>query len=194
MERVSLDPWFMVRVHGEDYFVMEFVEGIDLQSLLAHRAPLPLGDALRILSPIAEAIDYAHRFGIIHRDIKPANIMILGNGRPKLMDFGVARRSTSVATGSGRSFGSPSYMAPEQIADDKGTQLMPGADLFSFGVVAYEALTGLRPFHGDSIAATVYQVVHEPAACRRCPRGCASKRGRPGPRCGSTGAWWARRR
>jgi eukaryotic-like serine/threonine-protein kinase len=148
---------------GEDYFVMEFVEGINLQSLLAQRAPLPLGEALRILSPIAEAIDYAHRFRVFHRDIKPGNIMILGDGRPKLMDFGVARLSTSVVTGSGQTFGSPSYMAPEQIVDDTVVRLTPGADLFSFGVVAYEALTGQRPFHGDSIAATIYQVVHEPA-------------------------------
>jgi serine/threonine protein kinase len=148
---------------GEDYFVMEFVEGMSLQSLLAHRALLPLAEALRILGPVAEALDYAHRFGIIHRDIKPANIMIQPDGRPKLMDFGVARLPTSVATGSGPSFGSPSYMAPEQIVGEKLTPLTPSVDLFSFGVVAYETLTGRRPFHGDRIAATMYQVVHEPA-------------------------------
>jgi eukaryotic-like serine/threonine-protein kinase len=148
---------------GEDYFVMEFVEGMSLQSLLAHRAPLPLAEALRILAPVAEAIDYAHRFGIIHQDIKPANILIQSNGQPKLMDFGVARLCTSVVTGSGQCFGSPSYMAPEQIASDKPMQLTPGADLFSFGVVAYEALTGRRPFLGDSIAAIIYRIVHEPA-------------------------------
>jgi eukaryotic-like serine/threonine-protein kinase len=148
---------------SEDYFVMEFVEGISLQSLLAGRAPLPLAEAMRILAPVAEAIDYVHRFGIIHRDIKPANIMIQPDGRPKLMDFGVARLPASVATGSGPSFGSPAYMAPEQIAGDPLTPLTARADLFSFGVVAYEALTGRRPFHGESIPATVYQVVHEPA-------------------------------
>ena len=148
---------------GEDYFVMEFVEGISLQSLLAHHAPLSLAEALRILGPVAEAIDYAHRFGIIHRDIKPANILIQPDGQPKLMDFGVARLSTSVVTGSGQCLGSPSYMAPEQIASDKPMQLTCGADLFSFGVVAYEALTGRRPFLGDSVAAIVYRIVHEPA-------------------------------
>jgi serine/threonine-protein kinase len=79
------------------------------------------------------------------------------------MDFGVARLSTSVVTGSGQCFGSPSYMAPEQIATDKPMQLTCGADLFSFGVVAYEALTGRRPFLGDSVAAIVYRIVHEPA-------------------------------
>jgi serine/threonine-protein kinase len=148
---------------GEDYFVMEYVEGISLQSLLAERAPLSVAEALRMLAPVAEAIDYAHRFGIVHRDIKPANILIQPDGQPKLMDFGVARLATSVATGSGRLFGSPSYMAPEQIAADKSTPLTPSTDLFSFGVVAYEALTGRRPFLGDSVAAIVYRIVHEPA-------------------------------
>ena len=148
---------------GEDYFVMEFVEGMSLQSLLARRAPLSLAEAVRILGPVAEAIDYAHRFGIIHRDIKPANILIQPNGQPKLMDFGVARLCTSVVTGSEQCFGSPSYMAPEQIASDTPMQLTPGADLFSFGVVAYEAVTGRRPFLGDSIAAIIYRIVHEPA-------------------------------
>jgi len=148
---------------GEDYFVMEFVEGISLQSLLAHRAPLPLPEAMRILAPVAQAIDYAHRFGIIHRDIKPANILIQPDGQPKLMDFGVARLSTSLVTGSDQCFGSPSYMAPEQIASDKPLQLTPRADLFSFAVVAYEILTGRRPFFGNSVASIIYRIVHEPA-------------------------------
>jgi TonB family protein len=152
---------------GEDYFVMEYVEGISLQSLLTQRAPLTVAEALRIMAPVAEAIDYAHRFGIVHRDIKPANILIQPDGQPKLMDFGVARLSTSVTTGSGQFFGSPSYMAPEQIAGDKSTPLTLSADLFSFGVVAYEVLTGRRPFLGDSVAAIIYRIVHEPAPCPR---------------------------
>ena len=145
---------------GEDYFVMEFLEGVSLQAVLTQREVLPLAEALRILTPVAEAIDYAHRSGIVHRDVKPANIMILPDGRPKLMDFGVARLPTSAITESGQSFGSPSYMAPEQIASDDVT---PQADLFSFAVVAYEALTGRRPFQGASITAIIYRIVHEPA-------------------------------
>ncbi|HEY2943487.1 MAG TPA: TonB family protein [Vicinamibacteria bacterium] len=145
---------------GEDYFVMEFLEGVSLQAILAHRAVLPLAEALRILTPVAEAIDYAHHAGVVHRDVKPANIMIQPDGRPKLMDFGVARLPTSAITDSGQSFGSPSYMAPELIASDEVT---PQADLFSFGVVAYEALTGKRPFQGESITAIIYRIVHEPA-------------------------------
>ena len=145
---------------GEDYFVMEFLEGVSLQAVLAHRAVLPLPEALKILTPVAEAIDYAHHSGVIHRDVKPANIMIQPDGRAKLMDFGVARLPTSAITDSGQSFGSPSYMAPELIASDDVT---PRADLFSFGVVAYEALTGKRPFQGDSITAIIYRIVHEAA-------------------------------
>jgi serine/threonine-protein kinase len=145
---------------GEDYFVMEFLEGVSLQAILAHRGVLPLSEAQRILTPVAEALDYAHHSGVIHRDVKPANIMIQPDGRPKLMDFGVARLPTSAITDSGQSFGSPSYMAPEQIASDDVT---PRSDLFSFGVVAYEALTGKRPFQGDSITAIIYRIVHEAA-------------------------------
>ena len=84
---------------GEDYFVMEFLEGVSLQAILAHRAVLPLAEALRILTPVAEALDYAHHAGVIHRDVKPANIMIQPDGRPKLMDFGVARLPTSESPG-----------------------------------------------------------------------------------------------
>jgi len=146
---------------GDDYFVMELVEGVTLADLLKHRGRLQAPEALALLAPLAEAIDEAHRVGVIHRDIKPANIMVQSDGRPKLMDFGVARLETSVATASGQFFGSPSYMAPEQIA---GGELTTRADLFSFAVVAYETLTGQRPFQGESITNVMYRVVHEPAA------------------------------
>ncbi len=149
---------------GDDYFVMELVEGVTLADLLKHRGRLDMPEALALLAPLAEAIDEAHRSGVIHRDIKPANIMVQSDGRPKLMDFGVARLESSVATAAGQFFGSPSYMAPEQIA---GGALTPRADLFSFAVVAYETLTGHRPFQGENITNVMYRVVHEPAAAPR---------------------------
>jgi len=145
---------------GVDYMVMEYVEGATLQHLLRDQHALDFSSALRVLAPLAEALDYAHQAGVIHRDIKPSNIMVQPDGRPKLMDFGVARLESSTATRSGRVLGSPSYMAPEQILGEAPT---PQADLFSFAVVAYEALTGRRPFPGDSVPAIVYRVVHEPA-------------------------------
>jgi TonB family protein len=143
---------------GETYFVMEYLEGTTLQALLAARGKLPLDEALALLTPLADALDYAHRSSIVHRDIKPANIMVLDDGRPKLMDFGVARLESSVATASGHFFGSPSYMAPEQVS---GAEVTNRADLFSFAVLAYEVITGRRPFEGDSITAVMYRVVNE---------------------------------
>ncbi|PYQ06314.1 MAG: hypothetical protein DMF82_06635 [Acidobacteria bacterium] len=145
---------------GDDYMVMEYVEGATLQHLLRDERALDFSSALRVLAPLAEALDYAHQAGVIHRDIKPSNILVQPDGRPKLMDFGVARLESSTATRSGRVLGSPSYMAPEQIL---GEAPSPRADLFSFAVVAYEALTGRRPFPGDSVPGIVYRVVHEPA-------------------------------
>ena len=145
---------------GETYFVMEYLEGTTLQAVLAGREKLALDEALGLLTPLGDALDYAHRSSIVHRDIKPANIMVLDDGRPKLMDFGVARLESSVATASGHFFGSPSYMAPEQIS---GAEVTNRADLFSFAVLAYEVITGRRPFEGDSITAVMYRVVNEPA-------------------------------
>ena len=143
---------------GEDYFVMEYLEGATLQKILHARKKLQLDEALALLAPVAEALDYAHAARIVHRDVKPANIMILNDGRPKLMDFGVAFLDSSVATAAGAIFGSTSYMAPEQIA---GHEVTYRADLFAFAVVAYEVITGQRPFQGDSITAIIYRVVNE---------------------------------
>jgi serine/threonine-protein kinase len=143
---------------GETWFVMEYLEGTTLQQLLGRRGKLPLDEALGLFGPLADALDHAHRSGIVHRDIKPGNVMVLDDGRPKLMDFGVARLESSVATASGHFFGSPSYMAPEQVS---GGEVTFRSDLFSFAVLAYEALTGRRPFEGESITAVMYKVVHE---------------------------------
>ena len=152
---------------GEDYIVMEFVEGVSLADLLKHRGSLDLPEALRLLSAVAEAIDFAHRAGVIHRDIKPANIMVQPDGRPKLMDFGVARIETSAMTSGGHFFGSPSYMAPEQIL---GGEITGRVDLFSFAIVAYETVTGRRPFLGEGISSIVYRVVHCAAPTPRSVR------------------------
>jgi serine/threonine-protein kinase len=144
---------------GEDYFVMELLTGKTLHELMAEKGRLAPAEALQILAPIADAVDHAHRNGIIHRDIKPANIMILPDGRPKLMDFGVARLEDSASTGTGQIIGSPYYMAPEQMSGD--SPVTARADTYSLAVVTYEALTGQRPFRGDSVPAIVYKVVNE---------------------------------
>jgi len=142
---------------GQDYFVMELLEGVTLEALLAERGKLELSEALGILVRIAEAVDYAHAHGVVHRDIKPANICLLHDGRPKIMDFGVAHLLSAVITAGGQFLGSPAYMAPEQITNG---QVSARSDLFSLAVVAYQMLTGRKPFEGQTISEVVYHVVN----------------------------------
>ncbi len=142
---------------GEDYFVMELLQGETLQTILKAKERLGFGEALVILEPVAAALDYAHENSTIHRDVKPANIMVLPDGRVKLTDFGIAHLASTVMTASGMFLGSPCYMAPEQVTNSEAS---PRADLFSFAVVAYETLTGGKPFSGDAITSIVFQVVH----------------------------------
>ncbi len=143
---------------GEDYFVMEHLEGDTLQALIDKRGRLEAEEAFKLFAPIADALDYAHSRGVIHRDIKPGNIMVLPDGRPKLMDFGVAKVESSDMTKAGEVLGSPSYMAPEQIA---GQEVTPLSDLFSLAAVIYQALTGRKPFEGETVTTVIYRVVHE---------------------------------
>jgi len=150
---------------NENYFVMEYLEGVTLLSLLARRGGFQPNKVLDIVGPIADALDHAHQNGIIHRDIKPSNIMILADGQPKIMDFGVAHLESTIMTADGESFGSPPYMSPEQILGDEPTAQ---ADIFSLGVVTYEMMTGQRPFTGDKIPSILFRVVNmEPPSPRK---------------------------
>ncbi len=149
---------------SDDYFVMEYLQGMTLLSLLAQRGALPPDEAFDIVSPIADALDYVHQHGIIHRDVKPSNIMILPNGQPKIMDFGVAHLESTIITTDGESLGSPPYMSPEQVLGQEPTAQ---ADIFSLGVVAYEILTGRRPFSGDKIPSILFRVVNQDPASPR---------------------------
>ena len=156
----SLSHPSIVRVYdvGEDYLVMEFVDGRTLQQVLRESGRFEPTEALRLLGPVAEAVDHAHRAGIIHRDIKPANIMVQRDGQPKLMDFGVAHHlEASVMTTAGQILGSPSYMSPEQIA---GQEITGRSDVYALAVVAYEMLTGLPPFQG-TITQVIYRVMND---------------------------------
>jgi len=138
---------------------MELVEGQTLAALVSQQGPLPLDRAIEIFEQICSALDYAGSKGIVHRDIKPANIVMSPDGRPKVMDFGIARMAVSGLTQTGTILGSPSYMSPEQV---RGLTLDPRSDLFSAAAVFYEMITGERAFGGDDVATTMYRIVNEP--------------------------------
>jgi serine/threonine protein kinase len=139
-------------VHIYDFFkeddtfrmIMEFVEGIDLFDLLEKVQRIPPDVAMVISLAVCSALEYAHYRGIIHRDIKPSNIIISRKGEVKLMDFGIARdENLGDLTRPGTSLGTPAYMSPEQIM---GVKIDFRSDLFSFGIVLYQMLTGRKPF------------------------------------------------
>jgi eukaryotic-like serine/threonine-protein kinase len=147
---------------GEDqgmmFIAMEYVDGQSLEKRIASRKKFEAAEVAALLSQVAEALDYAHRKGIIHRDIKPANILIDSDGRPRVVDFGIAHVSTSTITNTGISIGTPAYMAPEQIA---GQKLDGRADVFSLGVVLYEMLTLNKPFGADNVTTIIYKIMNE---------------------------------
>jgi predicted Ser/Thr protein kinase len=147
------------QVHGQHYFSMEYVEGQSLSAAMSAGA-LSLEDALRCLIGIARAVDHLHRHGVLHRDLKPANILIDGEGRPYLTDFGLAKMflSDSRSTATGMIAGTPSYMAPEQAAG-RNSQIGPAADVYSLGAILYEMLTGRPPFHEANPLDTLLQVL-----------------------------------
>ncbi len=140
------------------YMAMEFLEGEELRATLAAGQPLPVSQALDVVIQVAEGLAYAHERHIVHRDIKPANIMIVRDGLVKITDFGIARmRTNDVKTMTGMIMGSPKYMSPEQVA---GRRADHRCDLFSLGVVLFEAITGEPPFQGENIHGIMYQVLH----------------------------------
>jgi len=132
-----------------------------LDALLKGGGNLTLKEKLAIASGIAAALDHAHDKGIVHRDVKPGNVMITEDRRPKLMDFGIAKREDASLTQTGTFLGTPSYASPEQIKEGKATGL---SDVFSFGVVIFELLSGQLPFPGTSINTILYRIVNEPPA------------------------------
>ncbi|MDX1982087.1 MAG: serine/threonine-protein kinase [Bryobacteraceae bacterium] len=139
------------------YVFMEFVDGPSLEKVMS-RGPIDRKVFLGILDQTAAALDYAHSKGIIHRDIKPANIMLASDGAAKITDFGVAKLQSAQATQTGIVMGTPSYMSPEQIAD---RPLDGRSDLFSLAVIAYQLLTGEKPFSGPTLPSLMYKIVHE---------------------------------
>src|SRR5262245_7053921 len=156
----------IVTIHdiGEDteshasFIAMEYIEGRNLKSLLGEKQKFSWDEIADLIAQIAEALDYAHRKGIIHRDIKPANIILTTDSKVKITDFGIAKVASSNLTTTGQFLGTPNYMSPEQVS---GAPVDGRSDIFSLGVVLYELLTGRKPFQGDNLTAISYKIVHE---------------------------------
>ena len=141
---------------GPGYLVLEYIDGAPL------RGPLAPTEAVRLILQVADALDAAHQKGILHRDLKPANILVTTDGRVKVLDFGLATVMTSephvTRTSAGIVAGTPAYMSPEQA---EGKPLDARSDIFSFGAVLYEMLTGTRAFAGDTAAQVVSAVLRD---------------------------------
>ena len=154
-------------IDGTPYFTMPFIDGESLRARLAREGELPVTESVRILRHVASALAYAHKHGVVHRDIKPDNVM-LADDFALVTDFGVAKAlSASTATGAsaltsmGLAIGTPAYMAPEQALADPTVDHR--ADIYAWGTMAYEMLTGLPPFHRASPQATLAaQAIEQP--------------------------------
>jgi serine/threonine protein kinase len=146
------------------YLILELVDGGTLADRLK-RGPLPPGEALLIARQLADALHAAHDKGIIHRDLKPANIALTSNGEAKILDFGLAKALAAdsnsptvgmAATDAGLILGTAAYMSPEQA---RGQKLDKRSDIWSYGCVLYEALTGYHPFRGETLSDTVAAIL-----------------------------------
>ena len=146
------------------YYVMPFIDGETLRTKLDRETQLGIDEAVRIASNVADALDYAHRHGVIHRDIKPENIL-LHDGRPMVADFGIALALSAAAGGrmteTGLSLGTPHYMSPEQATAEK--DITARSDVYSLGSVLYEMLTGNPPHTGASAQQIIMKIIVEPA-------------------------------
>src|SRR5258706_2074798 len=144
---------------GTLYLVMRYMRAGTVQDIIA-RGPLPLRDALSIISDVAAALDYAHALGIIHRDIKPNNILVDNEGHAYLTDFGLAKvlGATDEMTNTSMMMGTPAYMAPEQAL---GRPVTPQTDIYALGAMLYEMLTGKPPFSAESPMAIVLMHVQQ---------------------------------
>ncbi len=145
---------------GDQYIVMQLVDGKDLSAVLREQGALPVDQAVAIGASVADALAAAHQVGLIHRDVKPANILITASGRTLVTDFGISRAITDASTTmTGTTIGSVHYFSPEQAA---GEELGPPSDIYALGIVMYEMLTGRRPFEGDSAAGVALKRLNEP--------------------------------
>ncbi|MBX3157603.1 MAG: protein kinase [Deltaproteobacteria bacterium] len=159
---------------GRPFIIMEYLDGAPLAALLeesiANRAPLPLGGLARLAVEVLDALGAAHGKNIVHRDLKPDNIFVAPSGRPKVLDFGIAKLSdggVGSATRTGSLLGTPHYMSPEQAA---GKPVDHRADIYAMGVILYECVTGTKLFQAESLFELLRKQVEEPAPSPRLIR------------------------
>jgi serine/threonine-protein kinase len=145
------------------YLVTEFVDGRSLRTMIDEDAPIPSEDAILLIRKIAEGMAYCHANNVIHRDLKPENILVTKEGRPVIMDFGLALTKGShrvTYSNLSATMGTPDYMAPEQIEGQRGDQR---TDVYSLGTILYEMLSGKTPFTGDTTMAVMAQHLQKDA-------------------------------
>jgi CHASE2 domain-containing sensor protein/tRNA A-37 threonylcarbamoyl transferase component Bud32 len=148
----------VVEKAGNLFIAMEYIEGQELSRFCGKDIPLKPRQVVTIIAQVCDALHYAHEEGIVHRDIKPSNIMLLKDGRPKIMDFGITKILSSDTTQTAAMMGTPSYMSPEQIDLEK---VDGRSDLFSVGAMFYELLSGQRCFTGPNITAILKKIATE---------------------------------
>jgi serine/threonine-protein kinase len=144
---------------GRPFIVMEFLEGESLRDALRNGHLGDFQSRIEICLQIGRALDYIHARKIIHRDVKPENIHIDGEGKPRLMDFGIAKTEGVQLTRAGFTLGTPYYMAPEQVL---AKPLTPQADIYAFGILLFELLTGAKPLAGGTVEKIFDQILYEP--------------------------------
>jgi predicted Ser/Thr protein kinase len=146
---------------GRQYIVFEYIDGENLKELVVRKGRLDVREALEISLEIARGLAFAHEHGLVHRDVKPQNVLLNGDGRAKVTDFGIARSRDveQSVTQTGTVLGTSNYIAPEQAS---GQPVDEHTDVYSLGVVLYELLTGELPFPGDNFVAVAMKHVHEP--------------------------------
>jgi eukaryotic-like serine/threonine-protein kinase len=132
---------------GRPYLVMELLEGESLAARIDRAGPMPPPEAARVVAAVADALEAAHRAGVVHRDVKPGNVFLTSAGEVKVLDFGIASAAGDAALTTGDLIGTAAYLAPERVLGDRAT---PAADIYALGVVLYELLAGHRPFEAGS--------------------------------------------
>ncbi|MBT5876146.1 MAG: protein kinase [Candidatus Latescibacteria bacterium] len=172
LKHPNIATLYALEEDGDTAFItMEYVEGRPLHDFVSEEG-IAIDEFFNLFPPVAEAVNHAHKRGVAHRDLKPANILVTADGQPKILDFGLARLDdddsdsedaggdapTASLTQLGSIVGTPAYMSPEQATGDRGSQQ---SDIFSFGVMMYEALCGHRPFAGDHYVSVISSILKD---------------------------------